>query len=454
VPDVTVPPGNVESTKTEPDKNTYLTMPGLKGADAAYNYGSHFLFQGHENGVTGYVTRVNLDADAAHRVTLIASKLSDGAKAPAIDGSTWDPWAERMLYTAENGNRGAVLQGGTEPGGALQDISFALGRGGYEGIQNDSAGNLIVVEDVGGTVATGTGARNPNSFVYRFIPTDKADLTKGGKLQALQVFSARTHQPITFKPVDNSTTPPGTGGLFTDDQKDLSSYGIRFDTGWVTVHDTASDTSGQPFDANALAKAAGATPFKRPENGVFRPGTNFREFYFTATGDTSATSQANAEFGGWGGVYKLSQAAVGADSGRLTLFFRGDADHTGLDNITFIDRDHVAAVEDRGDGLHSQRGVFDSGYVFDVPAHPGTVAPVRFLAEGRDSAATLDNELSGTPGWKNDGDNEITGIHMSDGDPTAGGILGAKLPKPFQHGWRLFWTQQHGDNVTYEIKKS
>jgi hypothetical protein len=157
VPDVLVPPGGVESTKTEPDKNTYLRMPGLKGADPGYNYGSRFLFQGHENGVTGYVTRINLDADPAHRVTLITSKLSDGSKAPAIDGSTWDPWAQRLLFTAENGNKGAVLQGGTEPGGSLQDISFALGRGGYEGIQNDSAGNLLIVEDVGG--ATPTAAR-------------------------------------------------------------------------------------------------------------------------------------------------------------------------------------------------------------------------------------------------------------------------------------------------------
>jgi hypothetical protein len=454
VPDVLVPPGGVESTKTEPDKNTYLRMPGLKGADPGYNYGSRFLFQGHENGVTGYVTRINLDADPAHRVTLITSKLSDGSKAPAIDGSTWDPWAQRLLFTAENGNKGAVLQGGTEPGGSLQDISFALGRGGYEGVQNDSAGNLLIVEDVGGATPTGSAARNPNSFVYRFLPADRTDLTKGGKLQALQVFSARTHQPITFKPVDNAANPQSTGGIFTDDQKDLSDYGTTFNTTWVTVHDTASDPSGQPFDANALAKAAGATPFKRPENGVFRPGTNFREFYFTVTGDTNANSPANAGFGGWGGVFKLEQAAAGADKGRLSLFFRGDADHTGLDNIAFIDRDHVAVVEDRGDGLHTQRGMFDSGYLLDTQSRAGAVSPVRFLAEGRDSAATLDNELSGTPGWKNDGDNEITGIHMSDGDPTAAGILGAKLPKPFEHGWRLFWTQQHGDNVTYEIKKN
>src|SRR5437868_4218638 len=39
---------NVEASKTEPDKNTYLVIPGLHGADPAYNYGSRFVFQGHE----------------------------------------------------------------------------------------------------------------------------------------------------------------------------------------------------------------------------------------------------------------------------------------------------------------------------------------------------------------------------------------------------------------------
>ena len=31
------------------------------------------------------------------------------------------------------------------------------------------------------------------------------------------------------------------------------------------------------------------------------------------------------------------------------------------------------------------------------------------------------------------------------------GLLGAANPKPFEHGWRLFFTHQHGDNVTSEI---
>jgi hypothetical protein len=52
---------------------------------------------------------------------------------------------------------------------------------------------------------------------------------------------------------------------------------------------------------------------------------------------------------------------------------------------------------------------------------------------------------------KNDGDNEITGAHISDGDPSASGLLGAKVPKLFQKGWRFFYTQQHGDNPTFEV---
>ena len=43
----------VEATKTEPDKNTYLVLDGQKGPDAGYDYGTHFLLQGHEVGPKG-----------------------------------------------------------------------------------------------------------------------------------------------------------------------------------------------------------------------------------------------------------------------------------------------------------------------------------------------------------------------------------------------------------------
>jgi secreted PhoX family phosphatase len=140
----------------------------------------------------------------------------------------------------------------------------------------------------------------------------------------------------------------------------LHTYGDSFDPKWVTIHDTATAPAG-PFDANALAKAAGATPFKRPENGQFRPGSNFREFFFDETGDTNADSTANADFSGWGSVLKLTQQRSTADTGTLQLVYKGDKAHTGFGNVGFTDATHVAFVEDAGDTLHAQRNVLDSG---------------------------------------------------------------------------------------------
>src|SRR5262249_32127197 len=118
------------ATKTEPDKNTYLVFEdGLPGADATYNYGAHFLFQGHEVGTPGYITRVNLDADPAHRVTLLATTDTSGANLPDFDGSTWDPFAQRLLFTAEAGSRGGVWQATLDVPSKANNLQPFIGRG-------------------------------------------------------------------------------------------------------------------------------------------------------------------------------------------------------------------------------------------------------------------------------------------------------------------------------------
>ena len=94
----------VEASKTEPDKNTYLVLYGQTGADPAYDYGTHFVFQGHEGGAPGSITRINLDADGAHKVTVKAATDAIGAPLADIDGSTWDPFAQRLVFTTENAN--------------------------------------------------------------------------------------------------------------------------------------------------------------------------------------------------------------------------------------------------------------------------------------------------------------------------------------------------------------
>jgi hypothetical protein len=446
------PASATEAIKTEPDKNTYLTFrQGLAGADAGYDYGTHFLYQGHENAAKdaagnsqGLLTRINLDADAAHRVTLMATKDSTGAPLATIDGSTWDPWAQRLILTTESASKPTYAATATFPS-TVEDVSGALGRGGYEGVQNDSDGNLWLVEDIGGAAKAGTAAKVPNSFVYRYVPRHPGDL-HNGRLQALQVLDG-AGQAITLE----SQTAP-----MAPDQVLLHSYGHDLDTRWVTVHDTATDGTA-PFNANAASKSAHATPFKRPENGAFAPGTRFGAFVFTETGDTNATSPENGDAtgaggaGGWGGVQMLVQRDPSADRGKLRLLYRSGSATSSFDNLAFLSRSRLAVVQDQGDGLHQQVDALDSGFVLDMGtdySDPASV-PLRWLAEGRDASATIDAANAGF--GKNDGDNEITGVHVSDGDPGPGGILGAKTPTPFKGGWRWFYTQQHGDNPTYEI---
>jgi hypothetical protein len=448
---------NVEATKTEPDKNTYLVMDGQKGPDANYNYGSHFLFQGHEHGISldgrphGYVTRINLDADARHRVTLLAEMDSSGSPLPFIDGSAWNPFAKRLMLTGEDGEKGGLWQVTADYPATADDLRGISGIGAYEGVQLDNKGNLWLVEDTGGKKGKiAKHARLPNSFVYRLVPNDPTNITKGGRLEVLQV-SASDGQPIVFN------TTSADADISSAAVKEMYSYGKSLKTRWIVIHDTAKDGSA-PFDANKLAKAAGGTPMKRPENGQFRPASAFTEFYFTATGDTNSDSEAGAEGGGYGGIFVLKQTSATANEGVLQITYRGDREHTGFDNLAFLTANQLAIVEDAGDTLHSQRKAFDAGYIIDVTAdYSSGVKPLRFLVNGRDAAATVDSGLvtnADDNGFQNDGDNEITGFHVSDGDPSIEGLIGTKSPTPFKDGWRVFYTRQHGKNETYEVKGS
>src|SRR5262249_19077323 len=156
--------------------------------------------------------------------------------------------------------------------------------------------------------------------VYRFVPKDPRDLARGGRLDALQVLSLRTGQPIVFH------ADQADADILAPDERDLHTPGLSFETRWIALHDTKDDGTA-PFDANAPAKPRGATPFKRPENGMFRPDGHFREFFFTETGDTNADTQAGSEFGGFGAIQRLIQTRPEKSAGRLTTFYRGDLAH-------------------------------------------------------------------------------------------------------------------------------
>jgi hypothetical protein len=456
-----------QDTKTEPDQNTYLVTDNPGGPTDGYDYGHHFLIQGHEvfastAGVShAYLTRVNLDvADEDHRITLLNTPgADDNTGMTSIDGSTYDPYTGQLLFTAEAGSSGGVfatpLKWSSTKAPAVAALDGSLGKGGYEGIHNDKLGNLYVIEDTGGSGVTDNGTatkvKQPNSFVYRFVPKDKGDLTKG-VLQALQISDGDT--PITFH--DAATDPAGARDDALGDAILHLHSGDSLTAKWIPIHDTATDGT-DPFDANKAAKAKGATPLKRPENGKFVPGTDFGSFVVAETGDTdqkAGTYPGAAERGAWGAILRIDMKRAGADDAKVKTIVLGDATHASFDNVAFLDKSTLLATEDRGDTLHQQLNALDSLWSFDItkPLAKINADAQRLVAQGRDPAASADAALHDqTPsGTHNDGDNELTGIHVSDGSTQPGGILGAYDPGKTP-GVRIFVTGQHGANRTYEI---
>ena len=132
------------------------------------------------------------------------------------------------------------------------------------------------------------------------------------------------------------------GDVFASQQVDLHKPGTSHHVTWVTIHDTAVDGT-DAFDANAAAKAALATPFKRPETAQFLPGSGFRTFFFCPTGDTDATAgvvPALAARGSWGSIFRVGLNR-NRNSGTISNFVLGDEAPPSFDNLTFAAQ-HVA----------------------------------------------------------------------------------------------------------------
>ena len=428
-------------TLTEPDENTYLVFTSNPGGPAqGFDYGRHFLFQGHENGNgLAYITRVNLDVtDTAHKVTLLTPPDSATGLTgfSSIDGSTYDPFTNTLLFTQEAGSSGGVVEVSAAWPPVVKTLDGILGRGGYEGIHPDDLGNLLIIEDAGGTsvnvdpndATSPKVAKQPNSFVYRFVPKDPTNISAGGILQALRVTIGGT--PLTFHALDP------VGDTFSQAQLDLHTPGTSYDVDWVKVHDTDVDGTAS-FGANAAAKKVGATPFKRPENAQFLPGSNFLTFFFDPTGDTdtgSGNTPALAHRGSWGSIFRVD-LNPDRNTGKISILVLGDAAHASFDNLTFADDHTLLATEDRGDTLHIQLDTLDSVWAF---ATDGSAAPRRFVALGRDHLSAQGE------------DNEPTGLHVSTGSTSA-----ADLPGTFNNlvNPRAFVTRQHGYNQLWEIVK-
>ena len=143
--------------------------------------------------------------------------------------------------------------------------------------------------------------------------------------------------------------------------------------------------------------------------------------------------------------------------------YNGDLEHAGFDNLAFFGENQLGVVEDAGDTLHAQRNGLDSLWMFDANAGLGSAtppAPVRVLAEGRDPSATTDSAIGALPSasasrgasrttatTRSRASTSRTAIRRSRPASSASGLA----PPVPRRRWRVFWTQQHGDNNTFEL---
>ena len=433
----------VDGTRTEPDQNLYLDLDRkIKGPAKKYDYGHHFLIQGHENGSDmGYVTRINLDVkDPAHRITLLTPVGGDGlTHFNSVDGSAYDPFSKSLIFTQESsGTAGGLVEVSMDWPAKVTTHYGSIGRCGLEGVHTDNKGRIYLVEDTGGKGVSNDQndingpnkvAKQPNSYVFRFIPTHTNDLS-AGRLEALQVWVDGA--ALVF---GGTTDQQAFDDVWSPKQVELHS-GASFPTTWVTVHDTATDGMAD-FDCNLAARAAGATPFKRPENGVFKPDSTFRNFVFATTGDTnnlSGSVAGLAQRGAWGALFQLSLDR-NQQAGTVKVIALGDSTHNSFDNVTFGDSNTIVTAEDRGDTLHDQLNTLDSIWAYPLDA---LNAPLRVVALGRDASASGDGQE----------DNEPTGMFVSNGGALKPGQYGTKSNLI---GARGFFTEQHGDNKVYEL---
>ena len=277
---------NVEATKTEPDKNTYLVFRAASRARTrATTTGRTSSSRATRPAARACITRINLDADGAHRVTLMSTQTDAGVA--SARRSTARPGIrspQKLLFTTESGVSSgqptpSIYQATPDFPSHVDDISNVIGRAGFEGVQNDDKGNLY--HRRGRRRRDGVGrelAHEAAEQLHLPVRAEERVEPRGGR-QGSGAPGARRRQAAEVH--DASELLRGgrcSGSGYRHLRHNsagyvaLHTYGTTFATKWITINTTTSSTPLPGADDNALAKAAGATPFKRPENGVFRPG--------------------------------------------------------------------------------------------------------------------------------------------------------------------------------------
>ena len=366
---------------------------------------------GAPNGSDG-ITRLTLKGKDAGKKEILADAVdTTGANIwQRVDGMKWYPTSRRdedkgVLLASEEYAAGGIWQ--VDPRtGAFARLDW-LGSFSHEGIGLDRAGNLYLGDEARG------GA------LYKAVPNDRSDLTKGGTLFYLV----------------------GTG---TDV------------TGWKAVVN--------PAGASAEASSGGAVLFDRPEDFDEHNG----RIYFTVTepaGDALPRTGAAGQVVNQGGVYGLSASGVpglAVQSGSLP--YTRLTPMIGVNDPTYTSQ--AQAVAQQGLQFPDNLAFDGAGHLWvheDIPDSDGSF-PASGIDVGKQTRNQQDELYVYVLNEKGDAirpNPNVTGPGVSGGykaadmrtSPAAtpcqneftGGIFAAD-------GRTLYINQQHAENATETIR--
>ena len=213
---ITLPSGfDQQVIASEP---SYADLPDMNTPNETGPQAGRFLYQAHEVGSNGSLSRIDLNTGDVQTV----AQRADWER---LDGVVWTKWgtvlfAEETTASALGDPTVPQAQAGLvyefDPATGTTVPRPALGSKSHEGMRFDAQGNLYSISE------------SSPGYIFRFTPDRKGDLSSG-QLSVLKI---------------TSPTGPGTG-----------------EAEWVPLDRTAVQVN-----AMAAATAAGGTSYTRPED--------------------------------------------------------------------------------------------------------------------------------------------------------------------------------------------
>lgn len=298
------------------------------------------------------------------------------------------------------------------PAGADTAVSAvaltALGRFSKEAAVADEDGIVYQTEDAGSGVGSG---------FYRFLPNDRRDLTKGGKLQMLGVKGA-PQIDLRDSSLAGQVLEPG----------------VKFEVKWIDIADPDPDLESGAPRVFQQAFDAGAAKFNRLE-GVYRGEGESIYFVSTSGGDVKNGDRNSDGFAeGYGQVWQYipGEDRRSPDALRLIYVSTDGALLDSPDNITVSPSGGILFCEDDASGGNTH---YSGGDLSELA--PGITDINRLVGLGRHGEPFVfainilnDSEFAGAT-FSPDGDILFVNIF---GDGTPGSGMTCAIAGPWRAG--------------------